>query len=108
MNCYLEANFKAWLELSGIRESEFLVHGKSKSLKIDKTETRGEIRITLTIGGVKVGMPIITNPDGYNEHFKQNAAFLLMLMAEKLDTVHGGEYFCSVVQDFVRCELKVR
>jgi len=108
MNGYFEASFKAWLEISGISESEFLNHGKSKSLELCKTEKQNEIQVSIFIGGKEIGMPLITNPDGDNKYFKMNTAFLLMFMAQKLDEVYGGEYFQGIVSEFVKSELSVK
>jgi len=108
VNDYIEESFIQWLEFSRVSKNEFLAKAVIQPFEIHKTENKNGISVALFFGGLPFGEPIITSPDtSQNRHFKEKTAYLLMHMAQKLDTVNGGDYFCKVVKDFAKNELLV-
>ena len=107
LNDYIAESFERWLSVSGKTEDEFLSYAtKVLPFAIHRTDNYGIKYVSLFCDGVPYGHPIMSSPNlGENTHFNENTAFLLMYMAQKLDGVNGGTYFCKIAKEFARTKL---
>jgi hypothetical protein len=105
INAYFADGYRQWLETSGVKEDEFLAKANSTDFKLLKSEFGNQISISLVFEGLPFGLPILSPPGEQSKFCKENIAFLLMHIAQKLDKVKGGDYFGKTVQEFARKEL---
>jgi len=93
------AMYYKWLDASGISENELLRFGALTPFEIHKSETNGVVQISLTCGGVPVGLPFISPTDD-RDSFMIDTAYMLLYIANKLDGVSGGSYFYDTARTF--------
>ena len=104
MNDFFEESYHDWLRLSCISVGDFLNLANLKPFEIRMSGSLDSMSISLVFGGMVIGMPIIRNGE-QDEYFKENTAFMLFTMAQKLDNVNGGDYFSNIARNFARTEL---